>query len=76
MQQLYIEAFLCDDFRIDHFQILETTPLVLEAELFLYYTTEGGLAERFPLQLIDWERRLQDILDSIHLFSHAVEESA
>ena len=65
-QQLYIEAFLCDDFRIDHFAILETAPLILEAELFLYYTEEGGLAERFPPRLIDWEARLRDILASIH----------
>ena len=64
--QIYIEAFLCDDFRIDHFAILETAPLILEAELFLYYTTEGGLAERFPPRLIDWEARLRDILTSIH----------
>ena len=64
-QQLYIEAFLCDDFRIDHFAILETAPLILKAELFLYYTAKGGLAERFPPRLIDWEARLQDILTSI-----------
>ena len=57
-QQLYIEAFLCDDFCIDHFAILETTPLILEAELFLYYTAEGGLAKHFPPRLIDWEARL------------------
>ena len=63
-QQLYIEAFLCDNFRIDHFTILETAPLILEAELFLYYT-QGGLAERFPPRLIDWEARLRDILTSI-----------
>ena len=66
MQQLYIEAFLCDDFRIDHFAILKTVPLILEAELFLYYTQEGGLAERFPPRLIDWEARLRDILATIH----------
>ena len=43
--QLYIEAFLCEDFHIDHFEILDTTPLILKAELFLYFTCEGGLAE-------------------------------
>ena len=66
--QVYIEAFLCNDFRIDHFEILETAPLILEAELFLYFTSEGGLAERFPPRLIDWEARLRDILaDLRHL---------
>ena len=66
--QVYIEAFLCDDFRIDHFAILETAPLILEAELYLYYTREGGLAERFPPRLIDWEARLRAILaDLRHL---------
>ena len=66
--QVYIEAFLCDDFRIDHFEILATVPLILEAELFLYFTPQGGLAERFPPRLIDWEARLRDILaDLRHL---------
>src|SRR5260370_41580156 len=46
--QLYIEAFLVPDYHINHFEILETTPLILEAELFLYFTSEGGLAEQFP----------------------------
>ena len=40
-------------------------PLILEAELFLYYSPEGGLAERFPPRLINWEAHLQDILASI-----------
>src|SRR5258708_28958051 len=55
--QLYIEAFLVPDYCIDHFKILETTPLILEAELFLYFTPKpkGGLAEQFPPRLIDWE---------------------
>ena len=66
--QVYIEAFLCDKFRIDHFEILETAPLILEAELYLYYTREGGLAERFPPRLLDWEARLRVILaDLRHL---------
>ena len=64
-QQLYIEAFLCNDFRIDHFTILDTAPLILKAKWFLYYTPEGGLAEHFPPKLIDWEARLRDILASI-----------
>ena len=63
--QVYIEAFLCDNFRIDHFEILETAPLILEAELFLYFTPQGGLAERFPPRLIDWEARLRDILTDL-----------
>src|SRR5258708_3206767 len=44
-QQLYIEAFLCEDFHINHFKILDTAPLILKAELSLYFTAEGGLAE-------------------------------
>ena len=64
-QQLYIEAFLYDNFCIDHFEILDTTPLILEAESFLYFMSERGLAERFPPRLIDWEVHLQDILASI-----------
>ena len=64
-QQLYIKAFLSNDFHIDHFAILETAPLILEAELFLYFTPEGGLAKQFPPRLIDWEACLRDILASI-----------
>ena len=43
--QLYIEAFLIPNYCINHFEILEATPLILEAELFLYFTPEGALAE-------------------------------
>src|SRR5258708_20766709 len=68
--QLYIEAFLILDYCIDHFEILDTTPLILEAELFLYFMPEGGLAERFPPRLIDWQTHLQDILNTQrHLFA-------
>src|SRR5260370_35668110 len=38
------------------------TPLILEAELYLYFTTDGGLAERYPPRLLDWQRRLHAIL--------------
>ena len=66
MLQLYIEAFLCNDFCINHFEILDTTPLILEAELFLYFTCKGGLAERFPPRLINWKACLREILDASH----------
>src|SRR5258708_29920272 len=68
--QLYIEAFLILDYHINHFEILDTTPLILEAELFLYFMPEGGLAEQFPPRLVDWQTRLQDILNTQrHLFA-------
>ena len=64
--QLYIEALLCDDFQIDHFKILDTMPLILETELFLYFMLQGGLAKWFPPRLVDWEAHLWDILNTIH----------
>ena len=63
--ELYLEVYLAEEYRIDHFKILDRPPLILEAELYLYFTSDGRLAEWFPPRLVDWERRLQDILDSI-----------
>src|SRR5258708_38415415 len=63
--EIYAEVFLTETYRIDHYKALDATPLILEAELYLYFTPEGGLAERFPPRLIDWQQRLQAILDSI-----------
>ena len=71
---IYAEVYLAENYRIDHYEELEHAPLILEAELFLYFTREGGLAERYPPRLVDWQRRLQDILDSIRVLAPLLEE--
>src|SRR5258707_3179849 len=63
--EIYAEVSLANNYRIDHYEELEHAPLVLEAELYLYFTREGGLAERYPPRLVDWQQRLQAILDGI-----------
>src|SRR5258707_11663738 len=62
---IYAKVFLTETYRIDHYEVLDAAPLILEAELYLYFTSEGGLAEQYPPRLIDWQQRLQAILDSI-----------
>src|SRR5258708_27512220 len=64
--ELYLEVFLTEEYRIDHFVILDHAPFILEAELYLYFTLDGLLAEQFPPRLVDWEQHAQAILDSIH----------
>src|SRR5260370_28980956 len=51
---LYLEVFLAEEYCINHFEILNHAPLILEAELYLYFTSDGLLAERFPPRLVDW----------------------
>src|SRR5260370_37079109 len=51
---IYAEVYLAETYRIDHYEELNHAPLILKAELFLCFTREGGLAERFPPQLVDW----------------------
>src|SRR5258708_19823821 len=63
--EIYAEVYLADNYHIDHYEELEHAPLILEAELYLYFTRDGGLAERHPPRLVDWQLRLQAILDSI-----------
>src|SRR5258708_9078050 len=63
--EIYAEVYLADNYRINHYEELEHVPLILEAELYLYFTRDGGLAERHPPRLVDWQQRLQAILDSI-----------
>src|SRR5258708_38165191 len=63
--EISAKVYLADNYRIDHYEELEHAPLILEAELYLYFTRDGGLAERHPPRLIDWQQRLQAILDSI-----------
>src|SRR5258708_39558949 len=72
--ELYLEVFLTEEYRIDHFVILDHAPFILEAELYLYFTSDGLLAERFPPRLIDWEQRAQAILDSIHDLTALLED--
>src|SRR5258708_6265043 len=72
--KLYLEVFLAEEYRIDHFVILDHAPFILEAELYLYFTTNGLLAERFPPRLVDWEQRAQAILDSIHDLTALLED--
>src|SRR5258708_902482 len=62
---IYAEVFLAETYCIDHYKVLEHAPLILEAELYLYFTADGGIAERYPPRLVDWQQRLQAILDSI-----------
>src|SRR5258708_38744842 len=63
--ELYLEVYLAEEYHINHFEILDCPPLILEAELYLYFTLDRHLSERFPPRLVDWEQHLQDILDSI-----------
>src|SRR5258708_36158973 len=72
--EIYAEVYLAETYRIDHYEELEHAPLILEAELYLYFTPEGGLAERYPPRLIDWQQRLQAILDSIRELAPILEE--
>src|SRR5260370_40464498 len=63
--ELYIEIFLAEEYQVDHFEILDAAPLILEAELYLYFTADRRLAKRYPPRLVDWQHRLQAILNSI-----------
>ena len=72
--ELYLEVFLAEEYCIDHFVILEHTPFILEAELYLYFTSDGLLAERFPPRLVDWEQHTQAILNSIHDLTALLED--
>src|SRR5260370_26750054 len=72
--EIYAEVYLAENYRIDHYKELEHTPLILEAELYLYFTRDGGLAERYPPRLVDWQQRLQAILDSIRELAPILEE--
>src|SRR5258708_39942443 len=71
---IYAEVYLAETYRIDHYEELEHAPLILEAELFLYFTRDGGLAERHPPRLVDWQQWLQAILDSIRELAPILEE--
>src|SRR5258708_26986245 len=72
--EIYTEVYLAENYRINHYKELEHVPLILEAELYLYFTTAGGLAERHPPRLVDWQQRLQAILDSIQELAPILEE--
>ena len=72
--ELYLEVFLAEEYCIDHFMILDHAPFILEAELYLYFTSDGLLAERFPPRLVDWEQCAQAILDSIHNLTTLLED--
>src|SRR5258707_13198462 len=72
--EIYAEVYLAENYRIDHYEELEHAPLILEAELYLYFTQQGGLAERYPPRLVDWQQRLQAILDSIRQLAPILEE--
>ena len=72
--EIYTEVYLAETYCIDHYEELEHMPLILEAELYLYFTPNGGLAERYPPQLIDWQQQLQAILDSIRDLAPILEE--
>ena len=72
--EIYAEVFLAENYRIDHYKELEHAPLILEAELYLYFTSDGGLAERYPPRLVDWQQRLQAILDSIRELALILED--
>ena len=71
---IYAEVYLVENYRIDHYKELEHAPLILEAELYLYFTRDRGLAERYPPRLVDWQLQLQAILDSIREFAPILEE--
>ena len=72
--EIYAEVYLAENYRIDHYKELEHAPLILKAELYLYFTTDGGLAERYPPRLVDWQQWLQAILDSIRELAPILEE--
>src|SRR5258708_22644582 len=72
--EIYAEVFLAETYRINHYEELEHAPLILEAELYLYFTADGGLAEQYPPRLVDWQQRLQTILHSIRELAPIVEE--
>ena len=71
---IYAKVYLAETYRIDHYEELEHTPLILEAELFLYFTANGGLAERYPPRLVNWQQQLQAILDSIRELAPILED--
>ena len=56
--EIYTEVYLADNYRIDHYEELEHAPLILEAELYLYFTRDRGLAEHHLPRLVDWQQRL------------------
>ena len=62
---IYAKVFLAETYHINHYKVLDHAPLILEAELYLYFTADGGIAEQYPPRLIDWQQQLQTILDSI-----------
>src|SRR5260370_24545461 len=72
--EIYVEVYLAETYHINHYEELEHAPLILEAELYLYFTADGGLAEQHPLRLVDWQQRLQAILDSIRELAPILEE--
>src|SRR5258708_18355794 len=72
--EIYAEVFLAETYRINHYEELEHAPLILEAELYLYFTTDGGLAKRYPPRLVDWQQQLQAILDSIRELAPILED--
>ena len=72
--ELYLKVFLAEEYCIDHFVILDHTPFILEAELYLYFTSDRLLAEWFPPRLVDWEQRAQAIPDSIHDLTTLLED--
>ena len=71
--ELYVEIFLAKEYQVDHFEILDSSPLILEAELYLYFTPDGCLAKHYPPRLVNWQQRLQAILDSIRDLAHEEE---
>src|SRR5260370_11711914 len=72
--EIYAEVYLAENYCIDHYEELEHAPLILEAELYLYFTRDGGLAEHHPPRLVDWQQQLQAILDSIQELALIIEE--
>jgi hypothetical protein len=64
----YIEFFLHTEYRVDHYHLLEESPLILEVEFSLYVNEEGTLSERFPPVLIDYNLRLARILGLVRDF--------
>src|SRR5258708_15287209 len=72
--EIYAKVYLVENYRINHYKELEHAPLILEAELYLYFTADGGLAERHPPRLVDWQQRLQAILYSIRELAPILEE--
>src|SRR5258708_11672562 len=72
--EIYAKVYLAENYRIDHYKELEHAPLILKAELYLYFTANGGLAKRYPPRLVDWQQQLQAILDSIRELASILEE--